>query len=95
MALYSRKVVHSDQAVAEVERKVVDGDHHITDRRLSTVLRPPHVHWELLVEFVTVGGQVVFTHTRELEHVTIKRLEVLSAPCAADAADMVANWGGF
>lgn len=89
--MYLRQAIHSDQMLAEVEGLVIDGDHHITDCRLSISLCPLHVHRELLVGVVAVGGQVVLTHTRELVHVTIKRLEVLSAPCAADAADMVAN----
>lgn len=95
MAFYLRKVIHGDQALGEVEWKVIDGDHHITDCRVSIILFPLHVHWELLVGLVAVWDQVVFTHTRELVHITIKRLEVLSSPCAADAADMVVNCGRF
>ena len=92
MALYLRHVIHGDQILAEMERDVIDGDPHITDCTLSISLCPFHVHRELLVSVVAVGGQVVFTHARELVHVAIERLEVLTAPCAADAADMVANW---
>ncbi len=95
MAFYLRKVIHGDQALGEAEWKVIDDDPHITHCRVSIFHFPPHVHWELLVGLVAVWGQVVFTHTRELVHITIKRLEVLSAPCAADAADMVANCGRF
>lgn len=91
----SRQAIHSDQALAEVERNVIDGDHHITDCRAFIILFPLHVHGELLVGLVAVGGQVVLTHTGELVHITIKCLEVLSAPSAADAADMVSNWGRF
>lgn len=50
------------------------------------------MHREFPVGLVAVGNQVVFTQTRELVHITIECLEVLSAPCAADAADMVASW---
>lgn len=88
---YSRDVIHSDHVLAEVEQKVVDGDHHMTDCRVSIFDRPPHVHRELLVGLVAVGGQVVLTRARELKHISVKRLEVLPAPCAADAAHMVAN----
>lgn len=89
---YLREVIHSDHVLGEVEQKVIDGDHHMTDCRVSIVVFPLHVHGELLVVgLVAVGDQVVLTHTGELVHITVKRLEVLSAPGAADAADMVAN----
>lgn len=90
---YLREVIHSDHVLGEVEQKVVDGDHHVTDCRVSVCVLPLHVHGELLVGLVAIGHQVVLTHTRELVHITVKRLEVLSAPCAADAADVVVNWG--
>lgn len=95
MAFYLREVIHSDHVLGKVKQKVIDGDHHMTDCRVSIFVFPLHVHGEILVGLVAVGGQVVLTHTRELVHSSVKCLEVLSAPCAADAADMVANWVSF
>lgn len=74
-----------------MNQELVDGDHHVADGGAPTVLLPPHMHWELLEGTVTVGHQVVLARARELEHVAVKRLEVLAAPGAADAADMVTN----
>lgn len=42
---------------------------------------------------MAVRDQVVFAQTGELVDIAVKRLEVLSAPCAADAADVVVTWG--
>lgn len=75
-----------------MNRELVDGDHHVADGGASTVLLPPHVHRELLEGTATIGHQVVLAHAGELEHVAVKRLEVLAAPGAADGADMVPNW---
>lgn len=87
-----RQVVHSDHILAEVKCKIGDGDHHITDCRVSIVFIPLHVHRELWEGVMAVGDQVVFTHARKLVHITIERLEVLPAPCATDAAHMVTDW---
>lgn len=38
---------------------------------------------------MAVGDQVVLAQTGELVDIAVKRLEVFSAPCAADAADVV------
>ena len=43
---------------------------------------------------MAVSDQVVLTLAGKLVHITIKGLEVLSTPSAADVADMVANWEG-
>lgn len=86
-----REVIRSDHVLGDVEQKVIDGDHHVTDLRVSIFVFPLHVHGELLVGLVAIGNQVVLTHTRKLVHIAVKRLEVLSAPRAADVADMVAN----
>lgn len=91
--LNSRNVVQSDQGFGEAEGEVVDGDHHVADCGVSIVLFPPQVHRELLEGVVAVGHQVVLAHAGELVHVTVKGLEVLPAPRAADAADVVTNWG--
>lgn len=91
--LNSRDVVQSHQGFGEAEGEVVDGDHHVADCGVSIVLFPPQVHRELLEGAVAVGHQVVLAHAGELVHVAVKGLEVLSAPRAADAADVVANWG--
>lgn len=93
MVFYLREVVHSDHVLGEVEQKVIDGDQHVTDCRVSIFVLPLHVHRELPVGLVAVGDQVVLAHAGELVHIAVKRLKVLSAPCAADAADMVRNWG--
>lgn len=53
----------------------------------------PDVDRELLGGLVAVGHQVVLAQTRELVDIAVKRLEVISAPRAADAADMVVNCG--
>lgn len=90
---YLRLAIHSGEVLSEVEGEVTDGDHYVTDRGVSTSHLPLHVHGELLVRPTAVWGQVVFTQTRELVHITIEGLEVLSAPCAADAVDMVENCG--
>lgn len=89
--MHSRNVVHSDQGFSEANQELVDGDHHVSDGGASTVLFPLYVHGEFLEGTVTVGHQVVLACAGELEHVAVKRLEVLAAPGAADAADMVAN----
>lgn len=91
-AIHSRNVVHSDQGFTKVNRELIDGDHHVTDGGVSVVLRPPQVHRELLEGTVTIGHQVVLAHAGELEHISVKCLEVLAAPGAADAADVVPNW---
>lgn len=75
-----------------MNRELVDGDHHVADGGASMVLLPPHVHRELLEGTATIGHQVVLAHAGKLEHVAVKRLEVLAAPGAADGADMVPNW---
>lgn len=71
--------------------KLIDVDSHITDCRVSVHNFPPDVHREILGGLVAVGDQVVLAQTREMVDITVKRLEVFSAPCAADAADMVVN----
>lgn len=74
-----------------MNQELVGSDHHVADGGASMVLVPPQVHWELLEGTVTVRHQVVLARAGELEHVAVKRLEVLAAPGAADAADMVTN----
>lgn len=68
---------------------LVDGDHHVTDCRVPVHNFPPDVHRELLEGLVAVGDQVVLAQAGELVDIAVKGLEVLSAPCAADAADVV------
>lgn len=63
----------------------------MTDCRVSIQHFPPDVHRELLGGLVAVGDQVVLAQTGELVDIAVKGLEVVSAPCAADAADMVLN----
>lgn len=87
---YLRVVIHNDHVFGEVEEEFIDGDRHMADCRVSIIVFSLQVHRELLVGLVAVGDQVVLTHTRELVNITVKRFEVLSAPRAADAADMVA-----
>lgn len=74
-----------------MEGKLVDVDSHMTDCRVSVQDLPPDVHRELLGGLVAVGDQVVLAQTGELVDIAVKRLKVFSAPCAADAADMVVN----
>lgn len=90
VGFYSRDVILSDMALTEVESKLTDGDHQITDCRVSVMLFPLHVHRKVLGGLVAVISQFVFTHTRELVHISIKRLEVISAPGAAGVSHMVA-----
>lgn len=92
--LYLHLTVENNETLGDVEQQVVDGDHHIADCGLSIHFCSFQMHWKLLVELMAVWDQVVFAQPRKLEHVSVKSLEVLSAPCAADAADMVANWKG-
>lgn len=63
----------------------------MTECRVSVQNFLPDVHRELPGGLVAVGDQVVLAQTGELVHIAVKRLEVFSAPCAADAADMVVN----
>lgn len=92
-SIHSRLVVHSHQGLGEADRELVDGDHHVADGGgASGTLAPPQVHRELLEGAVAVGHQVVLARAGELEDVAVKGLEVLAAPGAADAADVVPNW---
>lgn len=63
----------------------------MADYGVSLQNGPPHVHRELLGGLVAVGDQVVLAQTGELVDIAVKGLEVFSAPCAADAADVVVN----
>ena len=86
---YLHFAINPDRVLGQMKVKVADGDPYITDGRVATSLTPLHPHRELLVRPVAVGGQSVFTHARELVQLSIKGLEVLPAPGAADAVDMV------
>lgn len=88
---HSRNAVDSQRVFGEAKGKLLDVDSQMTDCRVSVQNSPPDVHRELLGGLVAVGHQVVLAQTGELVDIAVKRLEVLSAPCAADAADMVAN----
>lgn len=61
----------------------------MTDSGVPVQNLPPDVHGELLEGLVAVGDQVVLAQTGELVDIAVKRLEVFSAPRAADAADVV------
>lgn len=91
---YSRIAVQGHAALGQVEHKVVDGDHHLVHLGVAVHLVPLNVHRELLVGLVAVGHQVVAAQPGELVHVTVERLEVVPAPCAADAVDVVQSCGG-
>lgn len=75
-----------------MEYKVIDSDHQVADSRIPLHLFPLDVNRKLLIGLMAIRHQVVFTGARELVHITIKCLEVVSAPCATDAADVVTNW---
>lgn len=84
-------MVHGHHGFRQANRELVDGDHHVADGGASVALLPPQVHRELLEGAVAIGHQVVLAQAGELEDVAVKGLEVLAAPSAADAADMVPN----
>ena len=77
-----------------MEHKVVDGDHQLLNRGVAVHHALLDVHRELLVHLLAVGHQVVSAQAGELVHVPVKRLEVVPAPGAADAVDMVESCGG-
>ena len=77
-----------------MEHKVVDGDNQLVDRGVAVYQALLDVHREFSVHLVAVGHQVVSTQAGELVHVPVKRLEVVPAPGAADAVDMVESCGG-
>lgn len=88
---HSQNAVDSERVFGEAKGKLVDVDGQVSDGRVSVQNLPPDVHRKLLGGLETVGHQVVLAQTGELVDIAVKRLEVVSAPGAADAADMVAN----
>lgn len=82
---YSLLVVHTDWAAGQLHHRALQLHGDLADGGMIIHHLPPHLDVEILIAAPTLWGQQVVAGGGQLEGVSIKRLEVVVPPCAADS----------